>query len=86
MAPKQRNRALTAQVPERVSVRAMTSLSTGAGGRYLAVGLARCARAVVGWAMANPRRAAWVHQALALALGQRQPTAGLIMQTDRGSQ
>jgi putative transposase len=36
--------------------------------------------------MADHMRAELVHQALAMALWQRQPAAGLIMHTDRGSQ
>jgi transposase InsO family protein len=36
--------------------------------------------------MANHMRAELVHQALAMALSQRQPAAGVIMHTDRGSQ
>jgi putative transposase len=36
--------------------------------------------------MANHMRAELVNQALTMALGQRQPAAGLIMHTDRGSQ
>src|SRR5262245_50858774 len=36
--------------------------------------------------MADHRRAELVNQALALALWQRQPAAGVIMPTDRGSQ
>jgi transposase InsO family protein len=36
--------------------------------------------------MANHRRAELVNQALSMALYQRQPAAGLIMHTDRGSQ
>ena len=36
--------------------------------------------------MADHMRAEWVHQALAMAIWQRQPAAGLIMHTDRGSQ
>jgi transposase InsO family protein len=34
--------------------------------------------------MANHRRAEWVPQALAMAICQRQPAAGLLMHTDRG--
>jgi transposase InsO family protein len=45
-----------------------------------------CSRAVVGWAMADHRRAELVNQALATALYQRRPAAGLMMHTDRGSQ
>ena len=36
--------------------------------------------------MAAHRRAELVNQALAMAIGQRQPAAGRIMHTDRGSQ
>jgi putative transposase len=36
--------------------------------------------------MATHRRAALVTQALAMAIGHRQPAAGLSMQTARGSQ
>ena len=36
--------------------------------------------------MADPRRAELVSQALAMAICQRQPEAGVIMHTDRGSQ
>jgi putative transposase len=53
---------------------------------YLAVVLDLGSRAVVGWAMAHHMRAEWVNQALAMAICQRQPAAGLIMHTDRGSQ
>src|SRR5215471_10267586 len=45
-----------------------------------------CSRAVVGWSLADHMRAELVNQALVMALCQRQPTAGLIMHTDRGSQ
>jgi transposase InsO family protein len=61
-------------------------LPTGAGGLSLAVVLELCARAVVGWSMANHRQAELVNQALSMALYQRRPAAGLMMHTDRGSQ
>ena len=64
----------------------ITSLPTGKGWLYLAVGLDLCSRAVVGWSMANHMRAELVNQALAMARSQRQPAAGLSMHTDRGSQ
>jgi transposase InsO family protein len=62
------------------------SLPTGEGWLYLAVVLDLCSRAVVGWSIANHMRVELVHQALSMALCQRQPAAGLIMHTDRGSQ
>jgi transposase InsO family protein len=61
-------------------------LPTGEGWWYRAVVLALCSRAVVGWARADHMRAELVPQALAMAIGQRRPVAGLIMHTDRGSQ
>jgi transposase InsO family protein len=86
VAPNQLNRECTVHAPATVYVGDITYLPTGEGWLYLAVGLDLCSRAVVGWSMANHRRAELVHQALAMALCQRQPTAGLLMHTDRGSQ
>jgi transposase InsO family protein len=86
IAPNQRNRELTVQVPETVYGGDIPYLPPGEGWLYWAVGLALCSRAVVGWSMAHHRRTALVNQALAMAMGQRQPVAGLIMHTDRGSQ
>ena len=86
VAPHPRNRALTVQAPDPVDVGDMTSRPTGDGWLALAVVLELCARAVAGWSMADPRRAELGNQALALALWQRRPAAGLIRHTDRGSQ
>jgi putative transposase len=74
------------QAPNTIDVGDITYLPTGEGWLYLAVVLDRCSRAVVGWSMANHRRAELVNQALAMAIYQRQPAAGLIRHTDRGSQ
>ena len=86
VAPHQLNREFTVQVPDTVYVGDITYLPTGEGWLYLAVVLDLCSRAVVGWSMADHRRAELVNQALAMALCQRRPAAGLIMHTDRGSQ
>jgi transposase InsO family protein len=72
--------------PNKVYVGDITYLPTGEGWLSLAVVLDLCSRAVVGWSMANHMRAELVTQALAMATSQRQPAAGLIMHTDRGSQ
>ena len=64
----------------------ITDLPTGEGWLSLAVVLEVCSRAVVGWAMADHRRAEVVNQALSMAICHRRPTAGLIMHTDRGRQ
>jgi len=86
VAPNQLNRAFTVQQPDTVYVGDITYLPTGEGWLYLAVVLDLCSRAVVGWAMANHMRAELVTRALVMARRQRQPVAGLIMHTDRGSQ
>jgi putative transposase len=86
VAPNQLNREFTVHAPDTVYVGDITYLPTGEGWLYLAVVLDLCSRAVVGWSMANHMRAELVNQALTMALGQRQPAAGLIMHTDRGSQ
>ena len=86
VAPNQLHRECTVHAPDQVYVGDMTSLPTGEGWLSLAVVLDRCARAVVGWSMATHMRTELVTQALAMAIGQRQPAAGLIMHTDRGSQ
>jgi transposase InsO family protein len=86
VAPNQLNREFTVDAPHKVYVGDITYLPTGEGWLYLAVVLDLCSRAVVGWSMANHMRAELVTQALAMATSQRQPAAGLIMHTDRGSQ
>jgi putative transposase len=86
VAPNQLNRAFTVDAPDKVYVGDITYLPTGEGWLYLAVVLDLCSRAVVGWAMADHMRAELVNHALGMALCQRQPAAGLLMHTDRGSQ
>jgi putative transposase len=86
VAPNQLNREFTVKEPDTISVGDITYLPTGEGWLYLAVVLDLCSRAVVGWSMADHMRAELVNQALAMAICQRQPAAGLIMHTDRGSQ
>jgi putative transposase len=86
VAPHQLNRAFTVPAPDTVYVGDMTSLPPGEGWLSLAVVLDVCSRAVVGWSMAPQMRAELVTQALSMALCQRQPAAGRMMQTDRGSQ
>jgi len=43
-------------------------------------------RKVVGWAMSAHINATLVQEALRMALGRRQPSAGLLHHSDRGSQ
>ena len=86
VAPNQLNREFTVPAPDTIYVGDITYLPTGEGWLYLAVVLDLCSRAVVGWSMADHMRAELVNQALWMAISQRQPAAGLIMHTDRGSQ
>jgi transposase InsO family protein len=86
VAPNRLQRDFTGHAPDTVYVGDITYLPTGEGWLYLAVVRDLCSRAVVGWSMANHMRAELVQQALSMALCQRQPAAGLLMHTDRGSQ
>jgi transposase InsO family protein len=86
VAPNHLQREFIVPQPDTVYVGDITYLPTGEGWLYLAVVLDLCSRAVVGWSMANHMRAELVNQALSMATCQRQPAAGLLMHTDRGSQ
>jgi putative transposase len=52
----------------------------------LAVVIDCYSRRVVGWAMAEHRRAELVVEALEMAVWQRKPTVGLVHHSDQGSQ
>jgi transposase InsO family protein len=56
------------------------------GGLYLVVVIDLFSRQVVGWSMAEHRRAQLVNDALLMALWKRKPDKGLGWHTDRGSQ
>jgi transposase InsO family protein len=64
----------------------ITYIRTRTGWLYLAAVLDLYSRKMVGWAMAPAMPAALVCTALHLAVCQRQPVAGLIVHSDRGSQ
>lgn len=86
VAPNILARQFEVMAPDRVYVGDITYIPTAAEGwLYLAVVIDLFSRAVVGWAMAEPRRAPRVNQALMMALQRRQPAPGLVMHTDRGS-
>lgn len=88
-APDRVERAFApAQVgaPDRLWLADISSVATHEGWRYLAVVLDACSRRAVGWAMADHLRAALVADALALAVGNRRPPAGLVHHADRGCQ
>jgi len=64
----------------------ITYIPTQEGWLYLAVILDLFARRIVGWAMSARMTSQLVHEALHMAIDQRQPAAGLIHHSDRGSQ
>lgn len=72
--------------PDRAWVGDMTYVPTRAGWLYLAVLLDLASRRVVGWAVGTTLATALPLTALQRALAWRQPAAGLLHHTDRGSQ
>lgn len=75
-----------AKQPDQVWVGDITYISTREGWLYLAVLIDLCTRKVVGWSMSEHIDAALALDALDMAIGSRQPKAGLIHHTDRGVQ
>jgi putative transposase len=86
VAPNLLARQFDVEKPDQAWVGDITYLWTAEGWLYLAVLLDLYARKVVGWAMSSHIDAALVQAALRMALGRRQPTAGLLHHSDRGSQ
>lgn len=72
--------------PDQVWVTDITYIETGEGWLYLAAILDLWSRRVVGWACAPTMHSSLVLCALARALKDRRPAAGLLHHSDRGSQ
>lgn len=72
--------------PNRVWAGDITYVWTAQGWLYLAVVLDLYSRAVIGWAMGPRLTADLAAEALTMALGRRQPRAGLLHHSDRGVQ
>jgi transposase InsO family protein len=62
------------------------AVETAEGWLYLAVILDLFSRLVIGWAMAATEDAALVELALRMAVARRNPEAGLLHHSDRGSE
>lgn len=75
--PPQSNQAWTSDI---------TYIRTKSGWLYLAAVMDLYSRKIIGWAMSPTMPAALVCQALQMAIGQRQATAGQVLHLDRGSQ
>ena len=86
ISPNVLNRQFNPTRPNQAWVADITYIRTRSGWLYLAVVLDLFARKVVGWAMTPDMQATLVCRALQLAIAQRQPAAGLIVHSDRGSQ
>ena len=79
-------RQFTVSQPNRVWAGDITYVWTTEGWLYLAVLLDLYSRLVVGWAMSPRVTGELTEQALVMALTNRQPCAGLLHHSDRGSQ
>lgn len=79
-------RNFTASEPNELWVADITYIRSWNGFVYLAFILDVYARMIVGWQLATHLRAELVLDAFEMANGLRQPTAGLVAHTDRGSQ
>ncbi|MEV0165199.1 IS3 family transposase [Nonomuraea fuscirosea] len=79
-------RRFTADEPNQVWTADITYVPTWQGFVYLAVVLDVFSRRIVGWAMAEHMRTELVTDALAMAIHQRRPRAGVIHHSDKGSQ
>jgi len=84
-APDLLNRQFRTHAPDRAWVGDMTFIRTRQGWLHLAVLLDLFSRRIVGWAMDNQPGQTLTQTALTMALVQREPAAGLIHHTDRGS-
>jgi putative transposase len=86
VAPNVLARQFDVAAPDQAWVGDMTYVWTDEGWLYVSVRLDLYSRKVVGWAMRAHPDTALIAQALQMALGRRQPAAGLLHHSDRGSQ
>ena len=86
VAPNVLQRNFEAPVPNQKWLADITYIPTDEGWLYLALVLDLHARKLVGWAMSETIPQELTLQALELALGWRDPGAGLVHHSDRGSQ
>jgi transposase InsO family protein len=86
IAPNVLNREFQVDVPDRAWASDITYIWTCQGWFYLAVVLDLFSRKVVGWSLQATMTANLVTEALAMAVGRRCPSPGLLHHSDRGSQ
>jgi putative transposase len=86
LAPNILERNFTADTPNQKWMTDMTFIATYEGWLYLAGVIDAYSRKLVGWAMGKEHDAELVKKALQMALVQRDPEAGLVHHSDRGSE
>ena len=86
VAPNHLAQHFQASAPNEKWVGDITYLWTREGWLYLAVVMDLYSRRIVGWAVASTQDTTLVPAALQMAIGRRQPPAGLLHHSDRGSQ
>ena len=84
-APDLLQRQFNTNAPNKAWVGDMTFIRTRQGWLHLVVLLDLFSRKVVGWAMGDRATTALHRSALAMAITQRRPEAGLVHHTDRGA-
>ena len=80
------DRKFEAHETNRKWVADITYVETAEGWLYVAAVLDLCSRMVVGWSMADHMKTQLVEDALRMALQRRNPEAGVLHHSDRGSQ
>jgi len=86
VAPNVLKRNFVAEVPNQKWLADLTYVPTDEGWLYVALVLDLFARKIVGWAMSDTMPQELTLAALWVALGWRDPDAGLVHHSDRGSQ
>jgi putative transposase len=86
VVPNLLNQEFTASRPNEKWTGDITAIWTYEGWLYLAVVLDLYSRRVIGWAMAATQDEALIERAFQMALLGRQPPAGVLFHSDRGSQ
>lgn len=86
VAPNILERNFTVSGQDRVWLTDITYVPTEEGWLYLGVVMDLHSRRIIGWAMSNRIDRELTLNALQMALGRRQPAAGLVHHSDRGSQ
>ena len=86
VSPNVLDRQFEQALPNQVWVADITYIRTKSGWLYLAAVLDLHSRKIVGWAIAPSMPAGLVCAALQMAIVQRNPSPGLIVHSDRGTQ